>query len=234
MNASESDLAGRPTYYVLQSPPSACDNPLPGQLKADSFADALTQYHRSRGRHVLTEYEQRTFDDVRAPNWSNNLTEFHSHIAGHADRVELIFGCTQIDQARQLTKTLARMDVMMANAPRVRGLALGLVTDDDHVPIPTAQPYIDRYGADTVRCYMIFMGPHEHDLPWSQGQIGGVHRFLSRLSRLAQDMSISNYFAKLTRRSTMSPKQSRATCAFTWRSPRLCSLSVPPSDSVPR
>jgi leucyl-tRNA synthetase len=182
--------AAQGTYYVLQSPPQVRMDPALGRLKRASFADALTQYHRSRGRHVLTEYEERTFDDVQAFDWPGRLEDLQRRMAGGAEGVELIVGCTEMDRARRLTKALARMDLFTAKAPYVRALPLGIVTGDDHLPITDAQPYIERYGADTVRCYLLFMGPHEHDLRWSDGQIGGVHRFLSRLWRLASQCEV--------------------------------------------
>jgi leucyl-tRNA synthetase len=44
--------------------------------------------------------------------------------------------------------------------------------------------YVDRYGADTARCYILFLGPPEDDVDWSDSGVAGVHRFLSRVWRL--------------------------------------------------
>ncbi len=41
-----------------------------------------------------------------------------------------------------------------------------------------------RYGADTVRLYMLFAAPAEQDLEWSDAGIEGPARFLSRFYRL--------------------------------------------------
>lgn len=41
------------------------------------------------------------------------------------------------------------------------------------------------YGADTLRTYVLFMGPIELDSAWSSQGVGGVHRFLSRVWTLA-------------------------------------------------
>ena len=38
-----------------------------------------------------------------------------------------------------------------------------------------------RYGADTVRLFLMFMGPWDQGGPWSPTGIGGVHRFLNRV-----------------------------------------------------
>jgi leucyl-tRNA synthetase len=40
---------------------------------------------------------------------------------------------------------------------------------------------VGRYGADTVRTYVLFAGPPERDFDWSDDQVEGAHRFLKRL-----------------------------------------------------
>ena len=44
--------------------------------------------------------------------------------------------------------------------------------------------YVERYGADTARCYILFLGPPDQDADWSDDGVGGVHRFLGRVWRL--------------------------------------------------
>ena len=43
---------------------------------------------------------------------------------------------------------------------------------------------IDRYGADTLRLYLMFLGPLEQSKPWDTQGIEGVHRFLKRFFAL--------------------------------------------------
>lgn len=40
---------------------------------------------------------------------------------------------------------------------------------------------IERYGADTLRIYEMFLGPLEQSKPWDTNGIDGVHRFLRKL-----------------------------------------------------
>jgi len=40
---------------------------------------------------------------------------------------------------------------------------------------------VERYGADSVRLFLMFMGPWDQGGPWSPNGIGGVHRFLNRV-----------------------------------------------------
>jgi leucyl-tRNA synthetase len=52
----------------------------------------------------------------------------------------------------------------------------GNVINPDHV--------IEKYGADTLRLYEMFMGPLDRDKPWSMAAIEGVYRFTQRVWRL--------------------------------------------------
>jgi leucyl-tRNA synthetase len=44
---------------------------------------------------------------------------------------------------------------------------------------------IQRYGADTLRLYILFVGPPELPLEWKEEGIEGAHRFLQRVWRFA-------------------------------------------------
>ena len=46
---------------------------------------------------------------------------------------------------------------------------------------------VERYGADTVRGYLMFMGPFDQGGPWSNQGIEGVARFLNRVWTLVTD-----------------------------------------------
>jgi leucyl-tRNA synthetase len=50
------------------------------------------------------------------------------------------------------------------------------VVNPDHI--------VERYGADTLRLYEMFLGPLEQAKPWDMDGIEGVHRFLKKLWRL--------------------------------------------------
>jgi leucyl-tRNA synthetase len=46
---------------------------------------------------------------------------------------------------------------------------------------------VARYGADTIRLFLMFMGPWDQGGPWSPTGIGGVARFLNRAWTIALD-----------------------------------------------
>jgi leucyl-tRNA synthetase len=43
---------------------------------------------------------------------------------------------------------------------------------------------VEKFGADTLRVYEMFMGPIEADKPWDVSAVAGVYRFLSRVHKL--------------------------------------------------
>ena len=45
---------------------------------------------------------------------------------------------------------------------------------------------IEKYGADTVRLYTLFIGPPERDAEWSDRGVEGAYRFLGRVWRMAE------------------------------------------------
>ena len=49
------------------------------------------------------------------------------------------------------------------------------------------QAMIDRFGADTVRLFMMFAAPPEQSLEWSDAGVEGAQRFLKRLWKLVAD-----------------------------------------------
>jgi leucyl-tRNA synthetase len=47
---------------------------------------------------------------------------------------------------------------------------------------------VDMYGADAVRLYILFMGPADQDMEWSEDGVEGISRFLRRLWRTVNEV----------------------------------------------
>jgi leucyl-tRNA synthetase len=95
--------------------------------------------------------------------------------------------------ARFFTKALADLGHLDFQEPFQALFTQGMVTKDGakmsksrgNVVSPAA--IVERVGADTARCYILFVGPPDQDADWSDEGVDGVHRFLGRLWRLAAD-----------------------------------------------
>ncbi len=97
--------------------------------------------------------------------------------------------------ARFFTKALADLGHLNFQEPFARLFTQGMITREgakmskSRGNVISPQAYVTRYGADTARCYILFIGPPDQDADWTDTGVEGVHRFLSRLWRLAADVA---------------------------------------------
>ena len=49
--------------------------------------------------------------------------------------------------------------------------------------------FVERYGADTVRLYILFIGPADQDMEWMEEGVDGMGRFVRRLWRVVREVA---------------------------------------------
>ena len=54
------------------------------------------------------------------------------------------------------------------------------------------QEVINKYGADTVRLFIMFTSPPEQTLEWSDSGVDGAHRFVKRVYKIVHDFVAAN------------------------------------------
>ncbi len=92
--------------------------------------------------------------------------------------------------SRFWTKVMRDLGLVTIDEPVTRLFPQGMVHKDGEVMSKskgnTIAPddVIGRYGADTLRLYILFAGPPELAMEWSETGIEGPHRFLLRVWRL--------------------------------------------------
>ncbi|HEV2981592.1 MAG TPA: leucine--tRNA ligase [Solirubrobacteraceae bacterium] len=97
--------------------------------------------------------------------------------------------------ARFFTKALADMDLLDVEEPFASLFTQGMITrggakmssSKGNAVAPSS--IVERFGADTARCYVLFIGPPDQDADWSDEGVEGVHRFLGRLWRLSAEVA---------------------------------------------
>ncbi len=95
--------------------------------------------------------------------------------------------------ARFFAKALADLGHLGVQEPFANLFTQGMITRDGAKMSKskgnTVSPgdYVERYGADTARTYVCFMGPPERGGDWTDEGVEGVNRFLSRLWRLCEE-----------------------------------------------
>ena len=90
--------------------------------------------------------------------------------------------------ARFYTKALHDLGYVNFNEPFLKRVNRGLILGPDHQKMSKSRgnvidpdEEVKKYGADTVRMFLAFMGPYEQGGPWDPRGINGVYRFLSRV-----------------------------------------------------
>jgi leucyl-tRNA synthetase len=97
--------------------------------------------------------------------------------------------------ARFFVKAFHDIGLLETQEPFLRLFTQGMITRDgakmskSKGNMISPVPYVERYGADTARCYTLFIGPPDQDADWTDEGVEGVHRFLGRLWRLGVEVS---------------------------------------------
>lgn len=82
---------------------------------------------------------------------------------------------------REPFKRLVNQGMILGEDNQKMSKARGNVVNPDDL--------VREYGADTLRCYEMFMGPLEQVKPWNTKSVSGVYRFLNRSWNLIVDES---------------------------------------------
>ena len=88
-------------------------------------------------------------------------------------------------------KVLYDLGVVSTKEPFQRLINQGMILGEDNQKMSKSRGNVvspdemmERYGADSIRLYEMFMGPLEMSKPWSTQGLEGVSRFLARVWRL--------------------------------------------------
>jgi len=98
--------------------------------------------------------------------------------------------------SRFFHKAMRDIGLVDGDEPFKKLLTQGMVLKDGHKMSKSKgntvdpQEFIDKYGADTIRLYMMFTSPPEQSLEWSDTAIEGSYRFLKRIWNLVSERKI--------------------------------------------
>ena len=90
--------------------------------------------------------------------------------------------------ARFFTKALKDMGIVEFDEPFLRLYNQGVILGEDHEKMSKSRrnvvnpdEYVASLGADSVRCFLMFLGPWDQGGPWSTSGINGAARWLNRV-----------------------------------------------------
>jgi leucyl-tRNA synthetase len=147
----------------------------------DTFVDSSWYYLRYCDAH----------NDRAA--WDRHVTDYWMPVDQYIGGVE--HAILHLLYSRFFVKVFADMALLGVQEPFQALFTQGMVLGPDGRKmskslgnVVSPMPIVDRYGADAARTYVLFIGPPDQDAAWLETALEGVHRFLSRLWRVADEL----------------------------------------------
>ena len=172
MPTGESPLKLDPDFYNTECP--TCGGPATRETDTmDTFMDSSWYQYRYLSPH----YEEGPFDPERGEKWLpvDQYTGGIEHAVMH-----LLY-------TRFFTKVMRDLGLVDFDEPMRRLFNQGIILGPDgnrmsksRGNVVNPQDFVDRYGSDALRCFLMFVGPWNEGGPWDSQGIGGVSRFLRR------------------------------------------------------
>ena len=172
-------------------------------VNRDGTYEPLHQNESFRYPEPGIERETDTFDTFMESSWyfarymsaQNNKKVFDEN-TNYWLPVDLYIGGVEhailhLLYSRFFFKVLRDLDLVEGDEPFKKLLTQGMVLKDGAKMSKskgnTVDPkeYIENYGADSIRTFMIFASPPEQSLEWSDNGLEGCHKFLKRLWALS-------------------------------------------------
>jgi len=151
----------------------------------DTFVDSSWYQYRYLSPH----YGEGPFDPAEGELWLpvDQYTGGIEHATMH-----LLY-------TRFFTKVMRDLGLVDFDEPMIRLFNQGIILGEDAEKMSKSrgnvvnpQEFVDRYGSDALRCYLMFLGPWNQGGPWDARGIEGVARFLRRVHSLASPESGSS------------------------------------------
>jgi len=184
-----SPLARHKEWYYAKCPQCGAQGRRETDV-SDTFLDSAWYYLR----YPSTEFDDRPWDPRRTTTWLPPT----SYIGGNEHAVlHLLY-------SRFITMVLRELGHVHFEEPFPKFRAHGLIIKDGakmsksrgNVVIPDA--YIRKWGADTLRMYLMFLGPFQEGGDFRDTTIIGVRRFLDKLWTAAHEAVAADSPSKLS------------------------------------
>lgn len=125
---------------------------------------------------------------------SYNLKEAYEVTPIHVDVNIVSNDILDLERFKQWSPDYANAEFILEDGRYVCGWAVEKMSKSMY-NVVNPDDIVERYGADTLRLYEMFLGPVEQSKPWDTNGIDGVNRFLRKLWNLCtseEDFSFSN------------------------------------------
>ncbi|HET9570468.1 MAG TPA: leucine--tRNA ligase [Bacteroidales bacterium] len=117
---------------------------------------------------------------------SFNLRDQYDTTPIHVDVNIVHNDLLEIDKFKAWSPEYATAEFILEDGKYVCGWAVEKMSKSLY-NVVNPDDIVERFGADTLRLYEMFLGPVEQSKPWDTNGIDGVHRFLKKLWGLCTD-----------------------------------------------
>jgi leucyl-tRNA synthetase len=176
----DSPLAHVPEWVNVTCP--QCGGPAKRETDTmDTFVDSSWYFYR----FCDPANDDLPFDPETVRYWGP--VDFYSGGVEHAI-LHLIY-------SRFFTRVFRDLDMVEHDEPFTRLLTQGMVLKDGAVMskskgnVVDPDEMIDKYGADALRLYVMFVAPPEKEVEWSDAALEGSWRFLARVWRFVEPLA---------------------------------------------
>lgn len=114
---------------------------------------------------------------------SLGLKDQHETTELHVDVNIITNDFLDIEAFKAWRPEFANAEFILEDGKYICGWAIEKMSKSYH-NVVTPDVIVEKYGADTLRLYEMFLGPLEQSKPWDTNGIDGVHRFLRRFWNL--------------------------------------------------
>ena len=128
-----------------------------------------------------------------AAAWDQQIVDFWLPVKQYIGGIE--HAVLHLMYARFFTKALNDMDLLGFREPFSRLFTQGMIyrhgakMSKSKGNVVSPDDAVERYGADALRLYILYMGPAEQDKEWSDAGIEGTARLVDRVWRLALEVA---------------------------------------------
>ena len=117
---------------------------------------------------------------------SYNLKNDHDTVPIHVDVNLVDNDILDIEKLKNSSSEMSSAEFILENDKFVCGWSVEKMSKS-LLNVVNPDELVERYGADTLRLYEMFLGPIEMHKPWDTNGIEGVFRFIRKLWRLFHD-----------------------------------------------
>jgi len=114
---------------------------------------------------------------------SFNLKDQYDYTAIHADVNIVNNDVLDIERFKTWSPDYANAEFILEDGKYICGWAVEKMSKSMY-NVVNPDDIVEKFGADTLRLYEMFLGPIEQSKPWDTNGIDGVHRFLRKLWNL--------------------------------------------------